>query len=1085
MTPQPPARTWFEALRGSSSSSATRLERAATHRAGSWTSATHASVAGSTLESHGIALPEPQMTASTQPVLVPSERTSAKRGWRPPRWLVLALLASALLAASAYELHTSALQSLWIVRWAHTLSYQVEPGANRSPVYPASGPYDVRFGYAYLPAFTERLWARGFQVESQARFSPALRSAATFGLTPPYREKDAAGLHMLAANGVALFAFADPGFRYQSFEATPDLLMRSLLYVENRELLDASRPYANPAVEWDRLARAGLDLGGKQLGATGNVPGGSTLATQIEKYRHSPRGLTSDPREKLRQIASATVRAYAEGRDTSALRQRLAVTYLNTLPLSATPVWGEVFGIGDGLRAYYGADPALVSALLRSRPRSAEEAAERGLAFRQALSLLLSARRPTGLLRSDERALTELSAQYLRRMAQDGAITPELRDAALAAELRFAPAHRDMERVAADKGVARMRAWLGATLGTSPYELDRLDLTVATTLDATAQAEATRRLRELASPAAVEALGLRQKNALASGDPARVVYAFTLYEQTPQGNLLRVHADSLGAELDVNDGIKLDLGSTAKLRTLVTYLEIVAELHAEYAGASPETLRTKLGALHEAGIAPDPLTYFVLDELSVAPALPLPALLDAALDRRYSASPHEGFFTGGGVHHFANFDSADNARVLTVRESFRRSVNLPFVRVMRDIVRYENARLVRDATPAAREAALRRYADREGRALLEKAQRHWQGAPREQILGELVARRAATARRVAALLRSVNPSGDRAWFEAELAARAPKAAGLSDAAIARLYDTLGPGTLGLSDRAWIARVQPIELWLAAQLWANPAATRAELLAASEAPRAEATAWLFKTRNKRAQERRLRELRERDAFVRIHARWARLGYPFDSLVPSYATAIGTSADRPAALAELMGIVNAGGLRLPERRVESLAFARGTPYETNFAPAESAAPRVLDADVARSVRAALGDVVAHGTARRVASTFETPEGDAILIAGKTGTGDHRYKTFARGGAQTSERVLNRSAVFAFMIGERHFGVVTAYVAGPSAAEYRFTSALPLEVLRALSPALVPLVGAAPIAREADALAAPPATSPVAAR
>jgi hypothetical protein len=63
-----------------------------------------------------------------------------------------------------------------------------------------------------------------------------------------------------------------------------------------------------------------------------------------------------------------------------------------------------------------------------------------------------------------------------------------------------------------------------------------------------------------------------------------------------------------------------------------------------------------------------------------------------------------------------------------------------------------------------------------------------------------------------------------------------------------------------------------------------------------------------------------------------------------------------------------------------------------------------------------------------------------------------------------------------VFAFLVGERHFGVVTAYVAGPSAAEYRFTSALPLEVLRALEPAIAPLVGATPASLGADPLAAP---------
>ena len=39
----------------------------------------------------------------------------------------------------------------------------------------------------------------------------------------------------------------------------------------------------------------------------------------------------------------------------------------------------------------------------------------------------------------------------------------------------------------------------------------------------------------------------------------------------------------------------------------------------------------------------------------------------------------------------------------------------------------------------------------------------------------------------------------------------------------------------------------------------------------------------------------------------HQRWQKVGYPFDHLVPSLATALGSSGDRPAALSELMGII----------------------------------------------------------------------------------------------------------------------------------------------------------------------------------
>src|SRR3546814_11933081 len=64
------------------------------------------------------------------------------------------------------------------------------------------------------------------------------------------------------------------------------------------------------------------------------------------------------------------------------------------------------------------------------------------------------------------------------------------------------------------------------------------------------------------------------------------------------------------------------------------------------------------------------------------------------MQRHYSASPGERFFTGGGLHRFANFDSAANGRVIPVAEAFRHSVNLVFVRLMRDIVNYHTAELV-------------------------------------------------------------------------------------------------------------------------------------------------------------------------------------------------------------------------------------------------------------------------------------------------------------------------------------------------------------------------------------------------------
>src|SRR3970282_1131513 len=71
--------------------------------------------------------------------------------------------------------------------------------------------------------------------------------------------------------------------------------------------------------------------------------------------------------------------------------------------------------------------------------------------------------------------------------------------------------------------------------------------------------------------------------------------------------------------------------------------------------------------------------------------------------------------------------------------------------------------------------------------------------------------------------------------------------------------------------------------------------------------------------------------EREAFQRILTSWRRLGYPFADIVPSLGTAIGSSGDRPGALAELVGILLNDGIRRPVIRVEEVHFAEGPPFE----------------------------------------------------------------------------------------------------------------------------------------------------------
>ncbi len=536
--------------------------------------------------------------------LIPAE--GAKAGAPPatreklelPAWLLRLCVAAGLVLilalAAVFEIRASLLQAFLLSRLDRGIHFTLEPGAGSLLRAPEGGPYDARLGYGRLPDFLQRLGAAGYAVDAQARPSARMRELVGRGLFPIYHEKSQAGLSVTDRAGRPLYEARSPEHVYESFEAIPPVIVRTLLFIENRELLDPGRSRLNPAVEWPRFAKAvGVDLLSR-LGRPGQVFGASTLATQLEKFRHSPDGRTRSAREKLRQMVSASLRAYQDGTDTLATRRRIVLDYLNSMPLAAAPGHGEVLGLGDGLWAWYGTGFGEANRLLTEASASTE--AGRARAYRQVLSLLLAARRPYGYLTEDRQALEDFTASYLRILSRAGVIDARLRDAALAQPLSFrtagSPSPADFSE---RKGVNLVRTGLTTLLGVPAlYDLDRLDLSVQSTLDGPAQEAVTEILQSLRQEATVRALGLEGFHLLGDGDPSRVIYSFTLYERGPRANLVRVQTDNLDQPLDINAGARLDLGSTAKLRTLITYLEIVAELHQHYAGSPPGALRARV-----------------------------------------------------------------------------------------------------------------------------------------------------------------------------------------------------------------------------------------------------------------------------------------------------------------------------------------------------------------------------------------------------------------------------------------------------------------------------------------------------------
>jgi membrane peptidoglycan carboxypeptidase len=201
--------------------------------------------------------------------------------------------------------------------------------------------------------------------------------------------------------------------------------------------------------------------------------------------------------------------------------------------------------------------------------------------------------------------------------------------------------------------------------------------------------------------------------------------------------------------------------------------------------------------------------------------------------------------------------------------------------------------------------------------------------------------------------------------------------------------------------------------------------------------------------------------EEDAFKQIWLAWKRQGYPFDSLVPSYATAIGVSGDTPAALADLMGIILNGGIRYPNVTVRDLRFAQNTPVEALLRRKPTVGQRVLSPEIASLVHQELIEVVEKGTARRAQGGIRLGDGTVIPVGGKTGTGDNQFKVYGLGGYPISSHAVNRTAAFAFLVGDRFYGTVLAFVPGKSAEDYEFTSSLAVQIFKDLEPTIKQLL------------------------
>ncbi len=967
------------------------------------------------------------------------------------KWLHWFLIVGVVLIPIIYEKRTSALQSWILSRYVKKMSFKMAPGPSPSIIFPKHGPFDVQAGYALIPEFEQRLRAAGFSTIEQARFSPELERAVKWGFRPPYAELNSTSLTIRGMDGQPLFQAPVQGLYFDSFEEIPTLVVKSLLLIENRELDEAADSRTNPVVDWDRLAKAALLYTGHKLGLSLPVEGGSTLATQMEKYRHSYEGRTDSMMAKLRQMTDASLKVYQNGPDTREERRQIILDYLNSIPLAAAPGYGELHGIGNGLSAWFGLSLTDVQKFLLLPDTGAGKAS----AFKHVLALLCSVKAPSYYLLQNHSALQARVNFYTQMLANVQVVSQDFANRVITTPLSFDthPPQFALPAYAERKAINEIRAKLSSLLGVPGlYELDRLHLDVESTINPGLQRNVIDLFQKLHIPEFVDSAGLREERLLSRGDPAQVIYGMMLFEKTPMGNQLRVVTDNLNAPFDINTGMKMQLGSSAKLRTLANYLNIVASLYGQFSSLDLESLKKELN------VARDPITSWAAETMGEEPGLSLDAMLQLALDRKYSGNPGEAFFTGGGIHTFQNFEKHENSRIFTVREATALSVNLAYVRLMRDLVRYYEARLpydtnavLSDIDNATRHKLLREIADGESKYFLSQSYKDLQKHSTDEAVKILLGNKADSDRHLAILFYAMHQNGDEdgltKWLEKYLGSIKPEKA-------AKLAKAYGSPRLNLSDYGYLLGIHPLKLWCAAKLADDPSINWDQLWDESSEARQISASWLFKTHSRSAQNLRLRIRFEQDAFSRMTPQWKRFGFPFDRLVPSFATAIGSSGDRPEALAQLMGILLNDGIEKTTIRMSRLRFAGNTPYETMMGPAPSQVTRVMPKEVASAILPVLAQVVQTGTAIRLAGAYKIG-GKQLVVGGKTGSGDNRFDSFGRGGGLISSRPVDRTAVFVFYIEDRFFGVITAFVPGKEAGDYGFTSSLPVAILKLLAP------------------------------
>jgi hypothetical protein len=133
---------------------------------------------------------------------------------------------------------------------------------------PPQGPYDKRLGYAHAQMLGEVVSGNGFPLKFEEIAWPK-HEILGIELDPIYDEKWQAGLRIVDNSNGTVHESVYPQQGYADFKSIPPLIVNSLAFVENREILEEHPRTWNPVIEYERFASALL---GRGIKAVGHLP---------------------------------------------------------------------------------------------------------------------------------------------------------------------------------------------------------------------------------------------------------------------------------------------------------------------------------------------------------------------------------------------------------------------------------------------------------------------------------------------------------------------------------------------------------------------------------------------------------------------------------------------------------------------------------------------------------------------------------------------------------------------------------------------------------------------------------------------